>query len=872
MRWIRELLSRPRFHNDLSREIQEHLREKAEELMSEGISREAAEAMARREFGNARLVEERASEVWAWPWIDNLRADLKFAFRQLQKSPGFAAVAILMLMIGIGVNTAAFSIFHHILLQPLSFPEPQHLYSTWEHVPAEGDRRIMASGPDFVDFRDQSNAFSGIAAYLSFTETWTGGREPRTLHCTGITQEFFRVLGMKPILGRLYTEKEFATLDSGTLIISERFWRDELGSDPTIIGKGLTIGGSANTIVGVVDAGPDLFPNTEVWLTLTTRPSWPFMTWRSNKFLNIVGRLKPEMTRAVAEQQLSAILQRAEGEPKDVQVKLEPLKEAVAGPASNQLRIVMSSAAMVLLLICLNTAALLLVRAVRRAPEMAVRMGLGASRARIWQQLLVEGMLLSTLGCAGGLAIAYWGVRLVKHASALRLPRVEDLSLNGTAVTVTLAVVFAVTLLFAWLPWRSVSDASLASGLRSRGMSAGKGQRRSFSTLVVAEITCAVVLSVVAGLLVRSFWRIHQVDPGFQPTRILSGYLRVNNDSPQGRSLWKNILEGTASVPGASSSAAADCIPGIYAATATLTFDDRPNEVNNPPAAQGCWASSDFFQTIGVTLIKGRYFTLHDDLEAPAVVIINAEAARRYWPGENPLGKHITVAYTGPGRRVTGASREREIVGIIGNIRQRKLDQPIEPAVYLPYLQDETNHVLWSMHLYVRSDHPDKLSSSVRAKVRSLYPNQPLESLRTLADLLSDSMAPRTYSMSLIVAFALLALLLSGMGIYGVVSYVTVQRTHEFGIRMALGADRSHVLWDVIQSAEILAGIGILCGTGLALVITGAFKQLLFETTPFDPLSFVGSVLVLCIVALAATLQPAWRAAQLDPRSALNVE
>src|SRR6185437_10333205 len=278
----------------------------------------------------------------------------------------------------------------HILLQPLSFPEPQQLYSTWEHVPAEGDRHILASGPDFVDFRDQSNAFSGIAAYLSFTETWTGGREPRTVQCTGITQEFFRVLGMKPILGRLYTEKEFATLDSGTLIISERFWRDELGSDPGIIGKAITIGGSSNTVVGVVDGGPDLFPNTEIWLTTTTRPSWPFMTWRSNKFLSIVGRLKPEVTRAVAEQQLSAILQRAQGEPKNVQVKLEPLKDALVGPATSQLRIVMSSAAMVLLLICLNTAALLLVRAVRRAPEMAVRLGLGASRARIWQQLLVE--------------------------------------------------------------------------------------------------------------------------------------------------------------------------------------------------------------------------------------------------------------------------------------------------------------------------------------------------------------------------------------------------------------------------------------------------------------------------------------------------
>jgi putative ABC transport system permease protein len=872
VKWIRQLLLRRRMYNDLSREIQEHLREKTEELMASGMSCEAAAAQAHREFGNAGLLEERGREVWAWPVIERFAADLKFALRQLRKSPGFAVVTVLMLAIGIGVNTAVFSIFHHILLQPLRFPQPQQLYNVWEHAASAGDRLLLASGPDFVDFHDQSSAFSGIAAWLPFTETWIGGSEPRVVHCIGATQEFFSTVGLKPVLGRLYADKEFATLDSGNLLISERFWREQFGADPAIIGRTLTIGGSANTVVGVVEYDPDLTPNAEIWLALTTQPSWEFMKWRSNKFLNIVGRLKPGTSPAVAEQQLTAILRRAEGEPKDVLVKLGPLKDSVVGPVTSQIKIVAAAAGMVLLLICLNVAALLLVRTVRRAPEMAVRLGLGASRARIWQQLLTEGTVLSAAGSLGGLLIALAAVRAVKQASVLNLPRVQDLHLNGPALATTLAVVCIVTLLFASLPWRSLSDLSAASGLRSGRATAGRAQRRSFSVLVVSEITCAVVLSVAAGLLVRSFWRIHQVDPGFEPAKLLSAYLRVNNDSPQGLSFWQNVLDGTAALPGVSSTAAADCLPGIFAPAATLAFDDRPNDPNNPPAAQGCWTSSDFFKTIGAPLVKGRFFTLHDGPDAPAVVIINAEAARRYWPGQNPIGKHVAVAYTGPGRRVTGAARMREIVGIVSDIKQRTLDQPIEPAVYLPYLQDETKHVLWSMELYVRSDDPSQLFGSVRAKIHTLYPDQPIERMRTMADVVSRSLASRTYSMSLIVAFAVLALFLAGMGIYGVVSYVTAQRTHEFGIRMALGANRNHVLWDVIQSAARLSGVGIICGIVLAIMTMRSMKQLLFQTTPSDFLSFGLSIAVLAAVALCAALHPAWRAAHLDPRSALNEE
>ncbi|HEY1938842.1 MAG TPA: ABC transporter permease [Candidatus Angelobacter sp.] len=871
MNRIGQLLSRRKIHADLSQEIEEHLREKTENLMAAGMSRDAARELARREFGNATLIEEHSREVWAWAKIEKILADLKFALRQLRKSPVFASVSILMLAIGIGVNTAAFSIFHHVLMQPLRFSQPEQLYSAWEHIPSEGDQRLLASGPDIVDFHDQSTAFVGIAAYLKFTETWIGHGEPTIVSCTGATQDFYSVLGLKPILGRLYTNAEYATLDSGAMLISERFWKEKLSSDPAIIGKTLNIGGPAGTVVGVVEDTPDLVPTTDIWLTLTTQPSWDFMKWRNNKFLHVVGRLKPGTTTSVAEQQLTAILRRADGEPKDVQVQLEPLKTTVVGPVTSQLRIVMAAAGMILLLICLNIAALLLVRAVQRAPEMAVRLGLGASRARIWQQLLIEGMILSATGCAAGLLVALMTVRAIPRIPALDLPRIDNLHLNTTAVAVTLMIICAVTVLFALLPARSLSDVNVSSGLRSGRTTASKNQRRSFSALVTAEITCAVVLSVAAGLLVHSFWKLHHVDAGFEPEKVLATYLRVDNETPHARALWQNMLDSTASLPGVSSTAAADCVPGILAAAATLKFDDRPNDPKNPPAAQGCWTSAGFFKTIGASLIKGRVFSAHDGPDAAAVVIINAEAAHRYWPGGNPIGKHIAVAYTGPGRRNVGM-RMREIVGIVHDIKQRTLDQPTEPVVYLPYLQDETDHVLWSMNLYLRSDDPIHLSNSVRTKIHALYPNQPIVRMSTMADVVARSLASRTYSMSLIAAFAVLAVLLAGMGIYGVMSYVTAQRTHEFGIRMALGANRSDVLWNVIHSAALLAGIGIACGITLSFTVGATLKQLLFETTPFDPMSFGFSVIVLAVVALFAALHPAWRAARLDPRTALNAE
>jgi putative ABC transport system permease protein len=791
----------------------------------------------------------------------------------MRRSPGFYVTAVLMLALGIGINAAIFSVFSHVLLAPLRFADPDGLYIISSHAVSLGDARRAMSGPDFRDFRDENTVFSGVAAVIPrFSEPWTGDGPPRVVRCSAPTPQFFGVMGIKPVLGRLYTPEEYKSLHNTSVLISWNFWKREFNGDPHVIGRSIRIEDVSSTIVGVLPLMPDLYTDTDIWDKLTTEPSWEYMNWRANKFLDVVGRLKPGVSRSVAEQQLTSILRRAAGEPNDVQVQLTPLREFIVGPVTRQLNIIMAAVAIVLLVTCMNTAALLLCRAVKRSPELAVRLGLGASRARIRQQLLVEGLLLSSIGGVVGVGLASISVGLVRRVPGLALPRLEGLHLNVTALFASVAVVVLTSIVFAVLPASLLSRIDVASGLHGGRTETSKAQRRPFSVLIVAEIACAVVLTVCAGLLVRSFVRVRSVDLGFQAGKVLTGYLRTNYFGPGGYQFWSNVLGEVAAVPGATSAAASDCMPPNRVSAATIVFSDRPNDPNHAPASEGCWISPDFFSTVGSSLLRGRFFTNHDNDAAQPVAIINAKAAQQFFPGENPIGKRIGVNYIALG--TVNAPRMREIVGIVSNLRQRGLETPSEPAVYLPYQQDETHHVLASMNLFVRSsgDDPGLLANSVREKIQSMYPNQPVERVMVMHDVVSISLTRRTYSVGLMTTFASLALLLCALGIYGVVSYVTLQRTREFGIRMALGATRRDVLRNVLQQGGTLIAAGVVFGIGLSLLTTRALSQLLFETVPFDPVIFASSAVMLGLIGILACLVPGVRASQLDPRSALNTE
>ena len=400
--------------------------------------------------------------------LDDLHADLRYAIRGMQRSPGFYAIVILMLVLGIGINAAIFSVFAQVLLSPLHFSDPGSLYVVSSHAASLGDARRSNSGPDFRDYRDQNTVFSEIGAAIPhFSEPWTGDGPPRILNFAAGTQHFFNVLGVRPVMGRLFTPDEYKSLHNSSVIISWKFWKEQLGGDPHVIGRTLINEDVHSLIVGVLPPLPDLYSDIDVWDKLTTEPAWPFMNWRANKFLDVIGRLKPEVSRSVAEQQLTAILRRAEGEPRDVQVQLTPLKDFIVGPVTRQLDIIMAAVAVVLLVTCLNTAALLLSRAVKRSPELSVRLGLGASVGRIRQQLLVEGLLLSTIGGIVGVALASISIGLVQHLPGLVLPRLDRLHLNLPALFASIGVVGLTSVLFALLPATILSNVNISSAQKS---------------------------------------------------------------------------------------------------------------------------------------------------------------------------------------------------------------------------------------------------------------------------------------------------------------------------------------------------------------------------------------------------------------------
>jgi predicted permease len=858
--------------DDLRTEIETHIAMRTDLLIARGVPSDEARAEAVRRFGNRALTVEDARAHELSPRLESVIQDVRYGLRLLRRNPGFSTVAMLVLGLGIGLNAAMFSVFEHVLIAPLSFPDAGRLYAVSSSAASLADARRASSGPDFRDYRDQATLFENVAAIIPrFSEVWTGDGEPRVVNCAAPTMQFFTVLGVHAALGRVFVPDEFNDTHNGTLLISWKFWKNQLGGDPHVIGRTLRLENVPSTIVGVLPPMDDLYSDVDVWLKLTTEPSWPFMNWRANKFLDVIARLKPGVSPNVAEQQLTSILRRAVGEPADIRVQLTPLQTFVVGSVTRQLDIIMAAVALVLVVTLLNTAAIVLARSIKRTPELGMRVRLGASRGRILRQLFVEGGLLSSAGGAFGVIVAFVAVGLVRRFPGIALPRIDGLHLHGAAVALSLGVVVLSSLVLSVLPG-IVLEPNLASSLRAGRIETSRAQR-PFAALVVAEVACAVVLTVCAGLLMHSFVRIHAVDVGYQPDRVVSAYLRTNFDSPLGVPFWRSVLGATNTIPGATSSAISDCVPASRANTATIVFNDRPNVPGREPSTDACWISADYFQTLGVSLVHGRFFSARDDADGGPVALINAEAARRLFPNRDPVGRRIAVNYLALGSRVVDSvPRWREIVGVVSDMRQRAVEQAPGPAVYLPYEQDETHHVLNSMFVYVRSSRNDaaSLEHDVRARIQSMYPDQPVERIQVMRQVIADTLVRRTYAVVLMTGFALLALLLCGLGIYGVVSYVMQQRTREFGIRMALGARRVDVLRYVLGRGGVLVALGVVVGTGLSLLVTGFLSQLLFETTAADPTVYLSAALVLGVTGIVACLLPAIRASRLDPKTALN--
>jgi len=859
-----QALWRPgRVHDEIAEEMQFHIEQRTAENIRRGLSPEEASEEARRRFGHLTQIRERGYEVRGGGWIESILQDLSYGWRVLRRSKGFAFTAVLTLALGIGANTAIFSVMETVLLHPLNFEEPDRLYAVHERLPQQ--EMTLASGPDFDDLHSQAHSFEKLAATLGyFTFTWTHGGEPQNLRCVGMTEDLFPALGVHPIMGRLYGPEEYH-VDGGPIVISEKFWREKLNSDPNVLGRVITIQGGDVPIIGVMPQIPDFYPDTEIWAKI--EPELGFMHWRQNKFLPLIGRLRPGVTPAQAQQELTAILRRAPEQPQ-TSAELVPLKDELVGKVRKQLTIVMGAVLLVLVITCVNVIYLLLARTSGRSVEIAMRLSLGAGRTRILRQFVTENLLLAGTGGSLGLLVAGNIVHFVRQFNLGNLPRGQQVGINGPVLLFMLGVTLVLTLALAWAPFSILGRMNLNSTLKTGKAAAAP---RHFRLLVISEVCCAVVLLVGAGLLVRSFWLVQHVDPGFAPDHILTAYLRTSEDT-QRWSYYNSILDRLGQLPGVQAASASDCVPGLTAINATLDFKDRPNDPAKPVSIDGCWISPDFFATILAPLLQGRFFNAHDDDHAPPVVIINAKMAQKFWPGENPIGKRIAVSYIGPGRRST-IGRFREVVGVVGDLKQRALDLPINPVAYMDFHQDETNHVFAAMNVFIRtSGDPRWASDSLRTAIRSINPDQPITNVRTMDDVLSATLSPRRFSLGLLGSFATLALLLSAIGVYGTIAYSLSQRRREFGVRCAVGATRNNLLAMVMKEGLRLIAIGVGAGFALSLLLTRFMSGLVFGIGTNDPITIVAAGAFLISLAAAACFVPAWRACRIDPAQALRTE
>ncbi|HEV2914295.1 MAG TPA: ABC transporter permease [Pyrinomonadaceae bacterium] len=806
-----------------------------------------------------------------------LLQDLRYGFRMLLKRPGFTTVAVVALALGIGANTAIFSVVNGVLLRPLPFKEPERLVAVWEtNAQFEGEmrnRNELALG-NFLDWRAQNQVFEQLAALSYASANLTGVGEPERIQSFVATTNLFQTLGVQPFLGRAFLPEEESPQSARAVILSHGLWQRRFGSDPKLVGKALTLNGNQYTVVGVMPPGFQLqFPTSiqvDMWLPMRIDPA---DADRKTHYLYALGRLRPGVSLEQAQAGMSAISGQLQQQYPETNAgkgaHVVSLHGQLVGNVRPYIYVLFAAVGFVLLIACANVANLLLARVAARSKEVAIRIALGAGRLRLIRQLLTESIMLSALGGLLGLLLAYWGIDLLIALSPSDVPRLSEIGLHGPVFGWTFGVSLLTGLLFGLAPALQASKPDLNEALKESGRSTG-GLRRSRmrSLLVVSEVALALVLLVGAGLMIKSFMRLRQVSPGFEPSNLLTMNISLPRqkykEKQQANIFFDQLFERLRTVPGVESVGGVDPLPLSNSNTTTgfiveggpvLASADRP-EVGQRAVTPG------YFQTMRIPLLKGRQFSEQDREDAPLAVIINEAAARRFWPTEEVIGKRL-------GFEDDGKDVWREVVGIVGNVKHERLDAEAKPEVYFPYRQYPKNF----MSLVVRtSSEPLNMIASVREQVLAIDRDQPVFDIMTMEQRISRSVAQSRFIMLLLGLFSALALLLAAVGIYGVMAYVVAQRTHEIGIRMALGAQARDVLRMVIRQGMTLAFVGVGIGLLGAFALTRLMSSLLFGVTATDPLTFILVALVLSAVALVAIIIPARRATRVDPMIALRYE
>ena len=799
----------------------------------------------------------------------NILQDLRYSIRLLFKNPGFTAVAVLALALGIGANTAIFSVVNAVLLRPLPYKDSDQIFMLWGSRPAFGLTRNLTSPADYYDWQKESKSFARISAWTEAFFNLTGDDNPERIAGVIASTNLFATLGVEPALGRTFMPEEGSPGQAPVALLGYRLWERRFGADPMIVGNRIAINDQNFTVIGILPKDfilPDMKPELIVPFTPTPEQA----SNRRGRYLTVVARLNSDVTPDQAQSEIEAISARLQQQYPDTNsghsVRIAPLHEEITGRTRPALLVLLGAVAFVLLIACSNVANLLLARAAARGKEMAIRSALGASRLRIIRQLLTESLLLAALGGIAGLLFAIWGADLLLSLSPAELPRAESISIDAKVLTFTLLASIATGLIFGLAPAVHASRPDLNESLKESGRNAAgsKGSRRLRGLLVTAQIALAFVLLIGAGLMAKSFLRLSRVDTGINAENVLAMDISLTSaysEPDQWTDFYERVVERVESLPGVRSAGVTSHLP-MSGEDGSRSFTIQGEALvteGEKLSAEFRRVSRDYFDAMGIRLIRGRAFAAQSSSTGAGEIIINQALARRFFPGEDPLGKILLVE--------DGPPRARKIIGVVGDVKHFGPAAEPKPEIYVSH-----RDLPWfNMALAVRATgNPSSLTDAVRREISEVDKNLPVANIKTMDQYVRGSVSQERFSMTLLIIFAIAAMAMAVIGIYGVIAYSVTQRTREIGIRLALGARAGDVLKLIVRQGIVMAVIGIAIGFAVALVLTRIMEGLLFEVTATDPITFAFVSLLLLGVSIAASYLPARRATKLEPGVALR--
>ena len=896
--FLRNLFLSRRVEVDLDQEVYSHLEMLIAENIRAGMPPQEAQRAARIELGGIEQVKEQVREERIGNWLHSVVSDCRYGLRQLRKNPSFTLVAVLSLGLGIGANSTMFSVMNALLYRALPYDHAERLVAIWETPLGHPEQYQPPPIAELLDWQKQNHVFEDIAL-TSGTESATipGISGPEPARVQNVTPNFFRLLGVNPLLGRIFAPEEMQELTQ-TVVISHAFWKTHFNSDPNVLGKSFHVSGVVSTVVGVMPSGFAPFYGDPLDLWQPVNPGSSRYSERQDHWLMPVGRLKPGVTLAQAQTEMEVIARQLEQaypkSNKGIGKKLVPLHEELFGWAKKPLYPLLGAVAFVLLIACANVANLLQSRGEIRRTEYAVRASLGAGRRRLIQQLLLESGLLALLGGTLGIVLSFGGVQLFLKLAG-DIPSSQNIKIDAAVLFFTLAVSLTTAIVFGLVPAIQASKPDLNLALREGARRTSSGSRSlTRHVLAVLEIALAMVLLIGAGLMISSVLRLQKVKPGFDPSNLLTMQIHLDEGSPYVQrvpggdmekampavtNFYQQLLERAAALPGVESVGSSTGLPTHFGAV--YTFSILGHTVSSPdqrPEAGYEQVSPGLFRTLRIPLKKGRYLDDHDNPAAPWAIVVNETFVHRYFPNEDPIGQQVLIRY---GAYPVDEPRPRQIIGVVGDVKNFGLGQPAPPFMYASYLQQPDVYPggsivfhLWQ-ELAIRTApgvRPEDLSKAVKKVVTDLNPDQPVTNVMTMDHILAESAGEPKFYMQLLGTFASMAVFLAVIGIYGVMSYFVSERTHEIGIRMALGAKSVDVLGLVSKLGFKLALLGVAIGVVLAVVLARVIANFLFEVRPTDPVTYAAVAALLTVVALLACYIPARRAMRVDPMVALRYE